>query len=214
MTTTSLDPLIDAVRGETNGCMDGIALGAIRDSAREFFRKSGVFKYTDDSFAFVADTAEYDLWLPDSSDIARIDYLRQDELPIVAKSHDWLNSRDPYWKTNSGRKVSFFTMMSKRVLRVTPIPTEVPVSSVDLRLILTLAPDATSIDEEMLENWGETILAGALFRVFGMRGQKWSDMEGSKLNESWFYRGVSEAKVVASKDGTPASNTITITALA
>ncbi len=207
MAQTSFTSLIYSLRAELPQCLDNTILEAIVDSAREFFRKSRVWMYTSDEITFSPTLAEYDIEPPSGSDIIELVHLKQDGFNITAKSMDWLNANVPNWMTITSSRGQYYTMVGRRTFRVTPVPSSIS-TNIDLRMSLTLPKGATSLDEDVYDEFEETIAAGALYRLMGQTNVPWSNPRQSKYNEDIFYRDISEARIRALKDNTPAASSV------
>lgn len=207
MASTSLTELVYSLRTEVPGCLDSMILSAIVQSARELFRKSRIWTFTSDEIVFSPTLAEYDIEPESGTDLIEIESLKQDGLPVLPKSQIWLDANIPNWKTSESSRAKYFTMVGRRTFRVTPIPTEVSLD-IDLRVSLTLPRDATSLDEDIYDEWNETIAAGALYRLLGMTGVKWANKSQSADNEQQFYRDIAEATVRANRSNAPSVGSV------
>ena len=72
-----------------------------------------------------------------------------------------------------------------------------------MKVVMTLDRTATDIDDGIVEEFEDAIIDGALYRIYEMPGETWSDDRKAKLHYSRFHFGADQAKVRAEESRTP-----------
>ena len=205
MATKLLSELIPDVMLECPGCIRQLVLRELQKSSRVLFRRSGVWRTNLDPITTVTGITDYELIMPDETNLVHILDGYHNDKEIFQKSQLWLNSHSPHWKTIAGTQIRYFTLKSNEIITVTPIPSELSAISLDLRVSLTNTVDATSINEDMYDDWYEVILAGAKARLMRMADKSWTSPDGAIMYGSLYSKGIVAAKIRGNKDNTTQS---------
>jgi len=181
------------------GCPVPLALREIQESARAFFRKSGIWQEQLDSITTVKGVRRYPLPFMPDTDITHILDGRHNAKQIFEKTVFWLNDNVLQWEVAKGNQIRFFNLVDKSNVVVTPIPQETKAISLSFRVSLASTRKAMTLDEGMMDDWHEVISSGAKYRLMMMPEKKWTSL-AYELYKKEFYSGIKSAKIRANKD--------------
>jgi len=177
----------------------------VRESAREFFRSSRAWRM-DFTGAIVAGTDTYDLTLPTNAlahDMlyaklldtnVKLTYLRDAAKAYVTPDEE-----------NDGRKTEFITLLDTDTFQLLPPP--IQANTIEFKVVLTLNRTATDIADAIVEEFEDTLLDGALYRLYEMPNETWSDIKMSRLHYDKFMVGTMKAKSRVEESRTPGVRT-------
>lgn len=156
------------------GCEDPVARQALLDTAIDFCETTGVAQVVTDPLAAVANQPNYTPVLPAGQTVvavrrawygaAALDPVADDEIASVLAYHATaLNDTAP-----RGTPREYYWHESE--VWVHPVPEASVGLAFTFRIAVKPTTDATTIPDELLVNWREAVVDGALSRVLGMRG--------------------------------------------
>jgi len=165
---------------------ESILRNMVVETARLFCRKTRYWRANLDDILMIPGQSRYDLFSPvNRASVYDVISVRYD------KQTKFLN-RSTYAKLqfdldNSGIPTAF-ALESARELVLAPVPAS---STAILKVRAVLVPDldATEIDDRIYDDFGETILHGALFRLLRIPGKAWTNASMAS-----FYNGLYEVK--------------------
>lgn len=183
------------------GCPQPVAINAVRNSVIQFMTETGLSEQTL-SVSLVDGTALYTVTPAAGTKI--INYVRGDIAgsPVYPASPAQLDATSLGWRALDGSQPTQ-AFIEGGQLRVLPIPGAAATLSATFVCAPTRA--ATTVDDEVLEDYAETIASGALYRLLALPGQPWSSPELADYHKAKFEADVSDAIVMKMKGGTNAS---------
>jgi hypothetical protein len=175
------------------GCPDTLVESNIRSSVIEFCQRSNAYQAELDPVTTVANIFEYDLEPPSGTSVQKVlwvTHLGKDIEPITTTL---LEQRIPKWREGNGVPEYFVQYTSSTFLLV-PIPTTTGVSSTILRAVLRPTYTSTACDDAVMNDYRDTIVNGALFRLLRMPNKEWSDLQTAGVYGQLFTNGIEEAE--------------------
>lgn len=179
----------------------------IRESAREFFAKSRVWRQTF-SGAITAGTEAYDLNLSAGSLALTINYakLRENgsELTYLKDAAKAYHSYEALTDASIPEAIS---LVDDNTFQLYPVPSAD--DTVELRVVLSITRSATEIDDEVVEEFEDPIVDGALARLYEIPNETWSNLQLAGYHRTKFLRATEEARLrgqEARTPGTPVSS--------
>lgn len=154
---------------------------AIIRAAREFCEKSLVWEVDIPSIAISNGVSEYDLSLPDESDLIHLTSVKLEGVTVCpGESQDGaLRYRQP----------------DLEHIELVPVPElGSGFKLLELRAALKPARNANKISHFLYNEWAEAIAFGALSILKRQQRQAWSDQQGALSDRQEFERKMSEAK--------------------
>lgn len=173
---------------ELPGCPRALVKNRLLKGAREFCRRSHVWRYRHPEIAVVADTDEYELYdLPEDALVYNMEEVLLDDLPILTWPEDAIDtppgglSRALGPLESRSRRVdgpqTYYTRPQQNVIRLRPPPQ----SDHTLNLKLTLMPalDANVLPQILLDEHVEILEHYVKWRSMSMPKREWTDMAGA-----------------------------------
>lgn len=169
-------------------------------AAIEFCEKSTFWRYSLDNIPTVDGVDTYTLEPPLTTVVSDIIWATYNDTPLTEKTESGIQ---PY--VGPGIP-TYFTLSNPRELQVAPEPGTGGV--VKLRVALKPAPNATTIEEYVLDEWSEAFQHGALQRLYAMPKKPWSDPQLSIYHAGQFQQMVDTALNHANNSGLDVSYTV------
>lgn len=104
---------------------------------------------------------------------------------------------DSIWESLHSDNVLYFSMPDSNTIRVYDRET----SDTELYVALAVKPtrSATSVQDFLLEDWLEPIVAGVKAKILAMPGKEWTNGRASLMYKLEYRRGISRARAMALK---------------
>jgi hypothetical protein len=192
----SAEPLTnwyDEVLPHVPGCIEAVALNAIRQAASEFCERSWVDNDDHAPIDIVADQAVYPYVPPAEKLVAKPLEVWFGTTELVAKAPGDLRNYFPNWQTATGVP-KFYTATTKRSIRLVATPAEAVTDGLTLRVAYMPTPNATTVEAVVWEDYHEEIAAGARRRLFLMAKKPWTNIKQAGIEQEFFEAGVAAAK--------------------
>lgn len=175
---------------------DRIAEHYLRNACIEFCQTS-TYVRSDLVFNTVVDQATYvagtDFTIPAESRVAEIyDGTYGTRNHILRKTPGQLESEVGFdWRIKTGN-VDYVTRETADSLRLVRIPEAV----IEVTITAAYKPTqtATSVDDSLYDDYHEEIAAGALARLFNLKGADWHDPQQAGMYGGQFASGIQDAK--------------------
>lgn len=192
---TAYEQLVSEVLPYVHGCPELLAVNHIRRAAIDFCERSSAYQVELDVLSIDAGTYEYALEAPASTTVDKIMWVTYEGQLLDPASAQLIESRHPKWRTSSvyGTPASFIQQRDS-VIWIAPIPAVSAPNSVVVRAALRPTRKSTSCDTQVMDEYFETILAGALARLLRIPGWAWTDVAASNDQLSIFLEGINYAK--------------------
>lgn len=183
----NLSDLIPLVRERVHNCPDPVIEDAIKWAARDFSRFTHVWT-SNSTLTLTAGTNTASITQPAGTDILawRMLMIDEDGQPIVILDR-------PEWKRVRSDSLPRFAHIS-------PINTlsfdATPESDTVIRYEIALMPDSGSIgvDDQLVNQWGDTVAAGAKYRLMTQPDRFWADVNAAQIELMEYREGMMQAK--------------------
>ncbi len=173
----------------------------IRESAREFFKDSRSWRI-DFGGAITAGSDAYDLTLPTGALGHDILYAK---LTVSNTNLEYLRDAAKAYITpddvKTGLDTKHITLIDNNTFCLSPPPQSDDV--IDMKIVLTLQRDATDIDDQIIEEYEDVIINGALARLYEQPNKTWSNIRLAQYHSGKFTMGTGKAKLRAEETRTP-----------
>ena len=147
---------------------------AIKRAAIEFCGASWIWTYLPDAIDVVAGTQDYDIEIPNGTELAAVLAVKHAGIPLENRSIDWLNQNIENWRSEKGTPTNFTQVDTEQVLLA-----RVPDTSLTagLEMEIALQPSVKSKD---MPGWIATryqyqIAEGAIGHLMLMAGKPWTN---------------------------------------
>jgi hypothetical protein len=109
-------------------------------------------------------------------------------------STNLLEQRKQNWRDADNRGTpEYFVKTSQSLFWMVPVPNETKASSTILRVQLKPTQTSTTADDELMSEYRDTIVNGALFRLLRLPSKDWTDFAGAQVYGSLFAEGIAQA---------------------
>jgi hypothetical protein len=176
------------------GCPDTLIENNIRAAVIELCEKAAVLQAELDPVTTIAGIYEYDLEPPTDTVVHKIMWVVHDGKEIEPISTNLLEQRKQNWRDADNRGTpEYFVKTSQSLFWMVPIPNETKASSTILRVQLKPTQTSTTADDELMSEYRDTIVNGALFRLLRLPSKDWTDFAGAQVYGSLFAEGIAQA---------------------
>jgi hypothetical protein len=180
------------------GCPDSLIETNIRSAVIELCEKSGVYQAELDPVTTVAGLYEYDLEPPANTVVQKILWVVHKGKDLEPITTGLLEQRKPSWRDSDKRgEPEYFVKPSQALFWLVPVPNETIVSSTVLRVQLKPTHTSTACENEIMDDYRDTIVNGALFRLLRLPSKEWTDYAGAQVYGSLFQQGIKDAETKA-----------------
>lgn len=187
----SYETLLPQILPMVVGCPDTLIENTIRSAAIEFCEKTGAYQQELDPVTTVANIYEYDLEAPSQTTVHKIMWVTFEGKDIEPISTGLLEQRKPKWRDSDHYgEPEYYVQQSSSTIWLVPVPNVNTVSSTVIRAQLKPTHTSTACDEQIMDEYRDTIVNGTLFRLLRMPGRDWTDMGGASVYGALFTDGV------------------------
>jgi hypothetical protein len=175
------------------GCPDTLIENNIRAAVVELCDKASVYQAELDPVTTVSGLFEYDLEPPSGTSVRKILWATHQGKDLEPTTTTLLEQRLPKWREDSGLP-EYFIQQNSATFILAPIPSVTVVGSTIIRAVLRPTHTSTACDNDVMNDYRDTIINGALFRLLRIPNKDWSDMKGAAVYGELFSRGVDDAE--------------------
>jgi len=189
----TIDSLLSRVTVHAYSAPNNLIRQAIIESAREFCRDSRFWREDLTALDTVVDQSSYTFTLPTDSEM--VDYSNiyySTKRQLIAKTMRQLDTINHQWRTQTGEPY-YYMRENNADIKIAYIPQEIIVDAIQANAVLQPNLAATTIDDKILNDYDETIIHGALYRVLRIPGRPWSDLKTANYYQGLFLTKVDEA---------------------
>lgn len=175
------------------GCPDTLVENNIRSAVVELCERASVYQAELDPVTTVSNIYEYDLEPPTGTSVQKIlwvTHLGKDLEPLTTTL---LEQRLPKWREQAGVP-EYFLQQNSSTFILAPIPSATTVGSTIIRAVLRPTHTSTACDNDVMNDYRDTIVNGALFRLLRIPNKDWSDIQGASVYGQLFNQGVQDAE--------------------
>ena len=110
-------------------------------------------------------------------------------------STNLLEQRKPKWRdTDYFGTPEYYVKQTQATFWLVPVPNETKVSSTVLRVQLKPTHQSTACDDDVMNDYRDAIVAGALFRLLRLPSKEWTDFAGAQVYGSLFSEYIVNAE--------------------
>lgn len=175
------------------GCPDSLIQNNIRAAVVELCERASVYQQELDPLTTVANIYEYDLEAPSGTSVQKILWVTHAGVDLEPITSSLLEQRIPKWRTEAGVP-EYFLQQTSSLFSLAPVPAATAVSSTVIRAVLKPSHSSTACDNDVMNDYRDTIVNGALFRLLRIPNKDWSDIQGASVYGQLFNQGVEAAE--------------------
>lgn len=173
---------------------------AIRQAAIEFSQMSAVLRETLAPINVVADTVTYTLVSAETDQRPLfITYIAYDGDPINVITPEAADALSDEWRDPGYGTPNFCVQFARNTLTLGSKPEAGIAGGLKVSIAVYPKETATTMHDELLDNWGQHIGHGALARLYLMPNEPWSNPELATFHLGQFRIGIHSAKIEANR---------------
>lgn len=201
-----VEDLVKYIMPEVPGCPEPTIERALVFATDEFLRHTHALQVTSDPVDLEAGVSEYDMEAIPGGMPLTITKVWLPSLVLRPVSMEELSQLLPNWQSATSTEPRFYNMVGAfGKLKVYPTPIE-PISvQMTFQAVYTIKNTSTTIPDEIVAHYLETIAAGAKARLMMMPGVAWSNLQLADAYMQQFSLGKSNAKIDIAHSRVPGS---------
>ena len=189
----SYETLLPEILPMVPGCPASLIQNNIRAAVVELCERASVYQQELDPLTTVANIYEYDLEAPSGTSVQKILWVTHAGVDLEPITSSLLEQRIPKWRTEAGVP-EYFLQQTSSLFSLAPVPAATAVSSTVIRAVLKPSHSSTACDNDVMNDYRDTIVNGALFRLLRIPNKDWSDIQGASVYGQLFNQGVEAAE--------------------
>lgn len=205
----SYEALLPEILPMVPGCPDSIIINTVRSAVIELCEKSGVYQAELDPVTTVANTFEYDLEAPRGTSVHKIVWATHQGKDLEPISSALLEQRQPNWRDASKASTpEYFVKQTSSTFWLVPVPNVTGTSSTIVRAQLKPTYLSKTCDDDVMNDYRDTIINGTLFRLLRIPNKEWSDLQSAGIYGQLFNQGIEAAELRARSADTPVHRSV------
>lgn len=189
----SYETLLPEILPMVPGCPDTLIENNVRSAVVELCERANVYQLELDPVTTVSGIYEYDLEVPAGTSVRRILWATHKGKDLEPLTTTLLEQRLPDWREESGVP-EYFVQKNSETFILAPIPAETLVGSTIVRAVLRPTHTSSACDNDVMNDYRDTIVNGALFRLLRIPNKDWSDLQSASIYGQLFNQGVEDAE--------------------
>jgi hypothetical protein len=189
----SYESLLPSILPIVSGCPDTLVENNCRSAVIELCEKASVYQAELDPLTTVGNIYEYDLEPPSGTTVQKILWITHQGKDLEPITSTLLEQRLPKWRAGNGVP-EYYVQQGSSLVWLAPIPTTTGVSSTIVRTVLKPTHTSTACDNDVMNDYRDTIINGALFRLLRIPNQAWTDLQIAGVYGQLFNEGVENAE--------------------
>jgi len=189
----SYEALLPDILPMVPGCPDSLIKNNIRSAVIELCERASVYQAELDPLTTVGNIYEYDLEAPSGTAVQKILWITHEGKDLEPLTSTLLEQRIPKWREGNGVP-EYYVQQGSALVWLAPIPTATGVSSTIVRAVLKPTHTSSACDDGVMNDYRDTIINGALFRLLRIPNKEWTDLQGAGVYGSLFNEGTVNAE--------------------
>lgn len=196
MALVSFETLLPDLIPMVPGAPDTLIVRQVRSAVVEFCEKSEVYNEDIAQVTTIPDIYDYELAVPKYTTCHRIMQVAFKGVDLEPISTLLLDQRRPDWRNKNGNPEYYVKQRSNSIWLV-PIPNKLEPLSTHVRACLKPTHDAQGIEEWMMNDYRDSFVNGALYRLLRQPAKAWSDIRIGAMYGGLFQEGIANARLVS-----------------
>ena len=186
------------------GCPDSLIIQNVRQAARELCEKSSCYLEDLDPITVVNGLYEYDLDAPRNTDIHKLKWALLDGRYVEFSSTALMAQRYPNWREKNKTGVpKLIAQIRPDAFWLCPVPQNKIKNGLVIHAVLKPSQKSVVLEDRIADEYRDTIVNGALFRLLRLPSKDWTDLGGAKVYGALFQDGIREAEIRGRNADTP-----------
>lgn len=196
MATVALDVFLPYINPKVPGCPDPLVKSALVTAATDFCTRSQIWHERLAAVSVTSGSFPYTVPVSSHAELIRLLSAYAGTSKMTPASYAELDTVYD-WDTQTGTPSRYLFNASGKLIAY-PLPN----TAMDLRLriVNTVARDATVLEDFLYERWRDELVHGALAVLTSQPNRSWSNAEQYVLHANKFEQGVSKARIEAERN--------------
>lgn len=191
---TLYESLLPEVIPMVPGCPDTLIENHLRAATIELCERAPVLQAELDPVTTIAGIFEYDFEPPTGTVVHKILSVVHDGKDLEPVTPALIDQRMPDWRRTDRRGTpEYWVKVTQSLFWLVPVPALTQARSTYLRVQLKPTHTSDTTDDELIADYRDTIVNGALFRLLRLPSKDWTDYKGAQVYGTLFNEGVIEA---------------------
>ena len=173
------------------GCTDTLIVSSVRSAVIELCERSEVYQKELDTLYTVPGLFDFDLEPPSGTAVEKVLSVVYEGKDLEPITPGLLEQRLPKWRDSSGEP-QYYIKLDANTLRLAPVPNTA--AKAILRAILKPTHNSSSCDSLVMNDYRDTIINGALYRLLRIPSKEWTDYSGAGVYGTLFNEGITAAE--------------------
>lgn len=186
-----LDVLLERIHDEYPAVPEALALRALADAAKEFCSRTHYWQESLPNINVRAGVTTYELALDSGIQLAQLLEVRLDGVRLSPVALEVYRLRAEPLRAD--RPMGYVQWQPNAIELINP-PTEAETLTVVAALTLRLGAAAVNVPDDLVDEYGEALAAGAKSRLVRQAGQPWFAPDAVPLYTGPFYSAINTAK--------------------
>lgn len=195
------EDMLNDVMPDVPGCSEDMAINALRNACIELLTKSWIYTQPSDPQQTVIGQAEYDLDTYTGYRNIGIVSAYFDDFALQPAGVTMLNRSNLRWQDDKAKPTHYFSN-DYTTIRLYKIPDSV--GTLNVSIALTLAKNASGVENFIYDLYSEQIASGAKARLMLIPGKSYTEPNASREYRAQFAAAITDAKWRAHKSLTTA----------
>lgn len=188
-------------------CSTIIATNAVRNACVEFCAESHYWNELQDIEVITAADLPFQINAPSGATVSLVHDCIVNGMSIKPLSVQKMDLTVPNWRSQTGRDVASYFQPKNNLWVPYPVPQSDVSLEVQFRVSYAPTRASTTVDDCLSQDWLEEIAAGALGRLFAMKGQPWANDQMALYYLGIFNKAKVDARIEFEKPFTRVSMT-------
>jgi hypothetical protein len=120
--------------------------------------------------------------------------------PVAASTYIWLDQNTSNWRGETDLNAKWYILDGNNTIRFVPVPAETTASLYNIRVAVKPKLTATAVDDVVLNKYDETLVNGALGRLYLIPRKPWTDANLAQFHEGLFRAAIPAARSEAADE--------------
>ena len=206
MRVVPVDRFVKYITPQAENCPDFVVRREVIATIADMCRETGVIT-AETCFTAKAEFMEHLIPMEEGLSVELVRHAYCDGTEMQSARLDELSTamRGTDWFEKCGQPL-YYTFKRKNLMRLIPRPAEDAFVRCDV--IVTVDRDTKQVPEQFFEDYLDTVVAGALSRIFRIAGQPYSNQQLAERNLLAYQQGLVSIKAEAMRDFTRAAGRV------
>lgn len=120
--------------------------------------------------------------------------------PVEPRTYAWFDKNLSDWRSDSAIDANYYVLEDNNTIRLVPYPTETIVNKYYVRAAIKPLLTTTTLDDRMVNKYSETLIHGALAKLYAIPRKPWTDLQLASIHDAQFRVKFGQARTEAAEE--------------